>query len=173
VNPLELRRRQDLERVRALCAASRGRLVLERADGDAPSEVRLRARLRVALDAGYPARAGSEVALRVTIPAGYPLRERPRTVVTPIVWHPNVFADGLVCQGRGGQVSEYLDLYVQRMLRILSYQPGETHLGSVANAPAARWYAEARRAHPQAFPTDALEAAPAGAAAVRWKDDGR
>jgi hypothetical protein len=171
VNPLQLRRRQDLERVRALCAGSRGRLVLVAADGDAPSELRLRARLRVALDRTYPSRAGEEVALQVTIPAGYPLRERPRTRVTPVVWHPNVFADGVVCQGRGGQVSEYLDLYVQRILRILSFQPGETNLGSVANAAAAHWYAEARARHPGAFPTDALEASsPAGAAAVRWTD---
>jgi hypothetical protein len=172
MNPLQLRRAHDLARVRDLCARSGGQLQLLGADGEAPSEIRLRLRARVALDAGYPRRAGSHVDLRVLIPAGYPLREPPRTVLSPVPWHPNVFADGTVCQGRGGQVSEFLDLYVQRIVRIATYQPDVTNLGSVANPAAARWYAEASRRDPGAFPTDTVAAAAAGGAGIRWQDAG-
>ena len=172
MNPLEARRREDLGRVRALCERSGGRLRLVSADSEAPSELRLHARLRVALDGAYPRRAGDAVELRIVIPQGYPLRDAPRTVVSPVVWHPNVFPDGQVCQGRTWRVSEFLDLYVQRMLRILTFQEDGTNLQSVANAPAAAWYRSARAQAPHAFPTDAVGAPRAPGRGVGWRDAG-
>jgi ubiquitin-protein ligase len=172
VNPLEARRREDFRRVRALCERSGGRLRFVSADSEAPSEVRLRAHLRVALDGAYPRRAGDAVELRIAIPQGYPFRDGPRTVVTPAVWHPNVFPDGQVCQGRTWRVSEFLDLYVQRMLRILTFQEDGTNLQSVANAPAAAWYRTARAQSPQAFPTDSVDALRAPERRVGWRDAG-
>jgi ubiquitin-protein ligase len=170
VNPLETRRREDLRRVRALCERSGGRLAFLSADSDVPSELRLRARLRVALDGTYPARAGEGLDLRIAIPQGYPFRDGPRTFVTPIVWHPNVFADGQVCQGRTWRVSEFLDLYVQRILRILTFQDDGVNLDSVANPAAAAWYRGARARHPQGFPTDSVEALRAPERRVGWQD---
>ena len=170
MNPLETRRREDLKRVRALCERSGDRLRLVSADADAPSEVRLRARLRVALDAGYPARAGDAFELRVAIPAGYPFRDGPRSFVSPVIWHPNVFPDGQVCQGRTWRVSEFLDLYVLRILRILTFQDDGVNLQSVANAPAAAWYRAARAGSPAAFPTDAVDAPRAPTRTVGWRD---
>jgi ubiquitin-protein ligase len=173
VNPLETRRREDLARVRALCARSDGRLALVSADSEAPSELRLRARLRVALDPAYPVRAGDALALRIVIPQGYPFRDGPRTVVSPTVWHPNVFADGQVCQGRTWRVSEFLDLYLLRILRILSFQEDGVNLESVANAAAAAWYRGARARTPQAFPTDSVDALRAPGRRVGWQDADR
>jgi len=170
VNPLETRRREDLARVRALCERSDGRLAFVSADAEAPSEVRLRARLRVALDPSYPASAGDALALRIAIPQGYPFRDGPRTFVSPVVWHPNVFADGQICQGRTWRVSEFLDLYVQRMLRILTYQDDGVNLSSVANPTAAAWFRGARARAPQAFPTDAADVARASGRRVGWRD---
>lgn len=172
MNPLEARRREDFRRVRALCERSGGRLRFVSADSEAPSEVRLRVHLRVALDGAYPRRAGDAVELRIAIPQGYPFRDGPRTVVTPAVWHPNVFPDGQVCQGRTWRVSEFLDLYVQRMLRILTFQEDGTNLQSVANAPAAAWYRTARAQSPQAFPTDSVDALRAPERRVGWRDAG-
>jgi ubiquitin-protein ligase len=172
VNPLETRRREDLKRVRALCERSRGRLVLVSADSEAPSELRLRARLRVALDGAYPARAGDALELRIAIPQGYPFRDGPRTFVSPTVWHPNVFADGQVCQGRTWRVSEFLDLYLQRILRILTFQDDGVNLESVANPSAAAWYRGARARTPQAFPTDSVDALRAPERRVGWQDAG-
>lgn len=172
MNPLELRRREDLRRVKALCERSGGRLRFEGADAEAPSEVRLRAFLRVALDASYPGRAGAAVDLRIAIPAGYPFRDGPRSFVSPVVWHPNVFPDGQVCQGRTWRVSEFLDLYVKRILRILSFQEDGVNLQSVANAPAAGWYRAARARAPGAFPTDVLEASHEAERRVGWQDAG-
>jgi len=169
---LRLRRREDLRRVKALCERSGGRLRFVGADADAPNEVRLRAHLRVALDASYPMRAGGSVDLRIAIPAGYPFRDAPRSFVSPVVWHPNVFPDGQVCQGRTWRVSEFLDLYVERILRILSFQDDGVNLQSVANAPAASWYRSARARAPQAFPTDSLDALRAPERRVGWQDAG-
>lgn len=176
MSALETRRREDLRRVRALCDASRGRLVFISADADAPTEVRLRAKLRVALDASYPLRAGDAVDLRIAIPAGYPFRDGPRTFLSPTVWHPNVFPDGQVCQGRKWLVSEYLDLYVRRMLRIVTFQPDGVNFQSVANPTAAGWLRTALARSPDAFPTDAaLDAPPETGPArggVGWQDRG-
>jgi len=172
VSALETRRREDLRRVRALCERSGGRLRLVSVDAEAPTDLRLHASLRVALDGSYPARAGDGVALRVAIPAGYPLRDGPRTFVMPSVWHPNVFPDGQICQGRTWRVSEFLDLYLQRMLRILTFQDDGINLQSVANAPAAAWYRAARARHPGAFPTDSVEALQAPARRVGWREGG-
>lgn len=172
MNPLETRRRVDLERVRALCARSGGRLAVLSADSEAPSEVRLRARLRAALDATYPARASDGIELRIAIPQGYPFRDGPRSFVTPVVWHPNVFTDGQVCQGRTWRVSEFLDLYVQRILRILTFQDDGVNLDSVANAAAAAWYRGARARTPDAFPTDAVDALRPPERRVGWQDAG-
>jgi ubiquitin-protein ligase len=172
VNPLELRRREDLRRVRALCDASGGRLRLVSADSEAPTEIRLQARARVALDPVYPARAGGQVDLRIVIPAGYPFRDGPRSFLSPVVWHPNVFPDGQVCQGRSWRVSDYLDLYVRRILRIVTYQQDVTNLQSVANAGAAAWYRVARVRHPDAFPSDTADAITAVGGTIGWKDGG-
>ena len=177
MSALEARRREDLRRVRALCDASHGRLAFVSADADAPTEVRLLARMRVALDASYPQRAGDAVELRIAIPAGYPLRDGPRTFLSPRVWHPNLFPDGQVCQGRKWLVSEYLDLYVRRMLRIVTFQPDGVNLQSVANPAAAGWLRTALARSPTAFPTDdALDAPPPAARAgggVGWQDHDR
>jgi hypothetical protein len=178
VSALETRRREDLRRVRALCDASGGRLAFVSADADAPTDVRLRARLRVAIDAGYPQRAGDTVHVRIAIPAGYPFRDGPRSFLSPVVWHPNVFPDGQVCQGRKWLVSEYLDLYVRRILRIVTFQPDGINLQSVANPAAASWYRATLARAPGAFPTDAAidapatEPAPGGRAGVGWQDRG-
>jgi ubiquitin-protein ligase len=170
MNPLEVRRREDLKRVHALCERSDGRLRVTSVDAEAPNEIRLHARLRVALDRRYPEHAGDALALRIAIPAGYPFRDGPRTFVAPVVWHPNVFPDGQICQGRVWRVSEFLDLYLQRMLRILSYQPDGINLHSVANAAAADWFQVARVRTPWAFPTDTVDALRATAGRVGWKD---
>jgi hypothetical protein len=156
MNPLEARRREDLRRVRALCERSGGRLRFVLADSEAPSEVR----------------AGDALDLRIVIPAGYPFRDGPRTFVSPSVWHPNVFPDGQICQGRVWRLSEFLDLYVQRMLRIVTFQDDGINLGSIANGPAAAWFRGARVRFPDAFPTDAVDAPAPAAGGVGWKDAG-
>jgi len=170
MNPLETRRREDLRRVRAVCAASDGKLVFISADSEVPTEIRLRLMHRVALDGSYPQRAGQSVDLRIVLPAGYPFRDPPRSWLSPAVWHPNVFADGTVCQGRKWMVSEYLDLYVRRMVRIATYQSDVTNLDSVANPAAAAWYRAALQRSPAAFPTDTVEAVSRANGSIAWKD---
>ncbi len=54
--------------------------------------------------------------------AGYPLRDGSCSFVSPVVWHTDVFPYGQVCQGRTWRISEFLDLYVERILWILSFQ---------------------------------------------------
>jgi hypothetical protein len=67
-------------------------------------------------------------------------------------------------------VSEYLDLYVRRMVRIATYQSDVTNLDSVANPAAAAWYRAALQRSPAAFPTDTVEAVSRAGGSIAWKD---
>jgi hypothetical protein len=169
VNPLDVRRREDLRRVRALCDRSGGKLVFVSADSETPSEVRLRLRLRTAIDSTYPRNRADAIELRIAIPAGYPFRSGPTAHLSPVVWHPNVFGSGQVCQGNKWLVSEYLDLYVKRIARIVTFQDDVLNLQSCANLAAANWYKRLVAQSPSLFPTDTVEAldAPAGGG-IRW-----
>jgi len=70
---------------------------------------------------------------------------------------------------------------VQRLARLLTFDPLLVNVASAANRDAAAWYERARRQHPQAFPSDRPEfgttAARRAGARVRWQetpaDDGR
>ncbi len=149
----QLRRASDLERLRALAAASGGRLQLLEGSERPGAPIRLQLRCRTAGGEGYPARAIEGVTLRIDLPARYPF-ERPVVSVETPIFHPNVFDNGVVCQGDQWLPSEGLDLLVQRMARLVSFDPAHVNPGSAANGRAANWYMAQRAATPDAFPTD-------------------
>lgn len=150
-----LRRASDLERLRALAAGSGGRLQIVEAGERPGTPIRLHCRCRTAGGEDYPLRAIDGVTLRIDLPARYPF-ERPAVAVESPIFHPNVFVNGVVCQGDKWLPSEGLDLLVQRMLRLVSFDPAYTNPGSAANGRAANWYMHQRSATPQAFPTDRI-----------------
>jgi hypothetical protein len=176
MNPLETRRREDLRRVRALCERSGGKLQFVATDSETPSQVRIRMRYRTAVDPSYPQQWADSVEMRIAIPAGYPFRSGPSAYLSPVVWHPNVFPSGQVCQGSKWLISEYLDLYVKRIARIVTFQDDVLNLQSVANRHAALWYQRLLAESPALFPTDTVESIessePSGGGGIRWKDGG-
>ncbi|MGB7990113.1 MAG: ubiquitin-conjugating enzyme E2 [Candidatus Methylophosphatis roskildensis] len=152
----QLRRAADLERLRALEKASRGRLKLLAADAVPGRPIRLEMRCRTAADARYPVRAVVGVSLRIDLPARYPF-ERPVVTIESPIFHPNVFANGLVCQGERWLPAEGLDLLVKRMIRLASFDPAHVNPASPANRAAASWYLAQVARTPEAFPTDRVE----------------
>lgn len=148
------RRDVDIERVRLLAAASGGRigiLVLPAAG-----------RPRFVLDLAY-ATVGSSRYPEVRQPSSriaidlaprHPFQPPVTTVLTP-VFHPHVFASGVVCIGSKWLPGEGMDLFVQRVVRLLAFDPLLMNPHSIADAAANAWYQAALRRHPDAFPTDA------------------
>jgi hypothetical protein len=65
-----------------------------------------------------------------------------------------VFASGIVCIGTRWSPGEGMDLFVQRIVRLLAFDPLLMNPNSIANGVANLWYRGALRRQPQAFPTD-------------------
>ncbi|HOW47947.1 MAG TPA: ubiquitin-conjugating enzyme E2 [Rubrivivax sp.] len=157
MNALETRRREDLARVKDLCDRSGGRIRLVSADGDAPTTIKLKLNYRTAGGTSFPEQDLTSVEMKIQIPAGYPFRSPPVATLSPVVYHPNVYASGQVCLGSKWVVSEFLDLLVKRVVRIISYQEDVLNEASPANGAAVSWYRERKRRFPKAFPTDTAD----------------
>src|SRR5687767_2896416 len=89
VNAAAERRREDLARLRAMCAASNGRLRLVSCSGDPPSEITIELTCRTAGSRDYPTRALERIRAGIQFPLRYPFQE-PLVALDPPVFHPNV-----------------------------------------------------------------------------------
>jgi hypothetical protein len=171
MNALETRRREDLAKVQELCRQSGGKIEFVSADRDAPTSILLRLHYKTAVSRKYPEDPVRSVDLRIQIPAGYPFRSPPVATLTPVVYHPNVYASGQVCLGSKWIVSEFLDLLVKRVIRIITYQQDVLNEASPANGDAVAWYRTQRRQFPAAFPTDSASAvADPPKVGIAWKN---
>ena len=151
----QLRRQADVARLRALAAASRGRLTLLDANPSGGAPIRIEVQCRTVTGAEYPSRAGERTRIRINLPARYPF-ERPAVTIESPIFHPNVFPSGVVCQGDRWIPSEGLDLLVRRMIRLVTYDPAHVNPASAANRSAANWYLAQRSRGSAAFPSDRL-----------------
>ena len=160
-----LRREADLARLRELAALSGGRIGLLETPSRAGRPIRLSIRCRTAASDSYPQAAQEGVTLRIDLPSRYPF-ERPVLTVESRIFHPNVFASGVVCQGEKWLPGEGLDLVVKRIIRLVTFDPSHVNPASAANRTAAAWYLQQRSRTPQAFPTDHVDFASSGPAAA-------
>lgn len=162
----------DSERLRALAAASRGRITLLALP--APGSPRFVLDLGF-VTAGSSAYPGSDrrttSRLTIDLPARYPFMPPSATITTPI-FHPNVYPSGLVCLGTKWLPSEGMDLFVRRIAQLVTFDPLIVNIHSAANPAALHWYAQALRKFPHAFPTDRvdLETPEARDAQIRWNE---
>ena len=148
-----IRLEADHERLRALAAASGEQIVLLAGPTAALPQVDLELRYAVARSDRYPADVTRQTRLRIALPARYPFQSPTATVLTPI-WHPNVFPAGVICLGTRWIASEGLDLFVQRLARLLTFDSLLVNTQSPANRVAADWYSRTLRQRPDAFPSD-------------------
>jgi len=159
-----LRREADLARLRELALESGGRIELLETPSRAGRPFRLAIRCRTAASERYPQASQDGVTLRIDLPSRYPF-ERPVLTVESRIFHPNVFASGVVCQGDKWLPGEGLDLLVKRFIRLATFDPAHVNPASAANRGAAVWYLQQRKRTPEAFPTDQVLFAPAAKAA--------
>jgi len=156
VNPASVRLAADLERLRALAAASSGRIAL--VGMPAPGRFVLELGYATASSRAYPVVRETRTRLVIDLPARYPFQPPAATVTTPI-FHPNVYPSGLVCLGAKWLPSEGMDLFARRVARLLTFDPQLVSVHSAANPAALSWYLEALVRHPGAFPSDRVDLA--------------
>ena len=151
-----LRRKADIGRLRELAAGAGGRLQLLEAPDRPGQPIRLAIACSTAASSAYPGSRQEGVRLRIDLPSRYPF-ERPVVTVESPIFHPNVFASGVVCQGERWLPGEGIDLFVRRMIGLVTFAPGAVNPASAANREAAAWYLQQRARTPAAFPTDRLD----------------
>lgn len=158
-----MRREVDIARVRALAAGSGGRIVVASVPGAGQPRFVLDLHFTTAGSERYPLERRTASRVAIDLAPRHPFAPPMATVLTP-VFHPHVFASGLVCIGSKWLPSEGMDLFVQRIVRLLAFDPLLMNPHSVANGAAQAWYQRVQRLHPDAFPTDAAAVALASGA---------
>ncbi len=129
------RREIDVERVRALAAASAGRIGVV--------TLPMAGRPRFVLDLGYatvgspayPRERQASSRIAIDLAPRHPFQPPLTTVLTPI-FHPHVFGSGVVCIGARWLPGEGMDLFVRRVVRLLAFDPLLMNPHSIANAAA-------------------------------------
>jgi ubiquitin-protein ligase len=153
---LSVRVAVDTERLRGLMLASGGRISLLSVPNGSMQRFLLDLRFTTAGSSVYPNAKQPVIRLAIDLPARYPFQPPVATITTPI-FHPNVFASGLVCQGAKWLPSEGMDLFVRRIAKLVTFDPLLVNAQSAANGEAMRWYVRAVRETPHAFPSDRVE----------------
>ena len=87
------------------------------------------------------------------------------------IWNPNVFPSGQWCYG-DWKVTEFLDLFVTRLMRVLALDPAIINPRSPANSSAAHWYTQLMALQPELFPTVSVSGlmAEAEAPKIVWRN---
>ncbi|GMU70363.1 MAG: hypothetical protein AMXMBFR37_26950 [Steroidobacteraceae bacterium] len=164
------RRDEDMAKLRALDSHSGGRIKVTRVMGNPTSQIGLRLLVRTAEDESFPVRVLTEVNATIHLGSRYPFEE-PRIELNTKVFNPNIYSSGRVCLGSKWIATEYLDLLVQRLFKILAFDDGIINTASAANGEAARWYARAKGKYPNDFPSDTLIVTTAQQkSSVKWAD---
>ncbi|MGA8053729.1 MAG: ubiquitin-conjugating enzyme E2 [Burkholderiales bacterium] len=156
----------DVERLRALDAASNGKLRLTATPAPGAPRIVLELGYATAGSHAYPLDRRTHTRLVLDLPSRYPFQPPVARITTPIL-HPNVFASGVVCLGTKWLPSEGIDLFVERIARLVTFDPLLVNVQSVANREALGWYHQTLRRHPEAFPSDRVDLAAGGAAPER------
>lgn len=148
----QLRRQADCNLIEALQKRSSDQLEILSPFDQQAKQLRLRALLPSSKDDRFPKERTAYIAFTINFPARYPFEPPTAKLDTPI-YHPNVFANMTICLGAQWSISEGLDLFVARILRLLTYDPQLVNIHSAANGAAARWYTQLSSRQPSAFPT--------------------
>jgi ubiquitin-protein ligase len=148
----QLRRTQDQQLLLNLIARSDGELKPQGNLDTQSDRVLLELTLPTVASSHYPSDVQRSCTIEIQLPVRYPFAP-PTAKVLSTQWHPNVWPNSTICLGTRWQTSEGLDLFVSRIIKLLIYDPLLVNLQSMANPDAGRWYAQAIKQHPTAFPT--------------------
>jgi ubiquitin-protein ligase len=145
------RKRNDLLKLRALQSKIPKVLEIMRVNGDPPYSITCRIHIPTAKDAEYPRIQQAVSEVEIQLPERYP-QQKPSVSLKSPIWNPNVFPSGQWCYG-DWKVTEFLDLFVTRLMRVLALDPAIINPRSAANPGAAQWYTRLLAQHPEVFPT--------------------
>jgi Ubiquitin-conjugating enzyme len=148
----QLRRTQDQQLLLNLIARSEGGLKPKGQLNTQAERITLELTLPTVASIHYPTDIQASCIIEIQLPLRYPFTP-PSAKVRSTQWHPNVWPNGNICLGTRWQATEGLDLFVARIVKLLTYDPLLVNLQSMAHSDAGHWYSQALKKHPSAFPT--------------------
>ena len=131
-------------------------LKILQATDDLVMALRLRITIPTAKNQEYPRQVQESSEVSISLPGNYPMQPGPMVTFVSPIWNPNVYASGRWCSGLW-QVTENLELFVKRLMRVIALDPAIVNPSSPANVAAAAWYRQMLQRNPRAFPTVSLE----------------
>lgn len=149
---LSIRRRTDLEKLRGIQAKAPGLLEILRVTGDPPQSVSIRFRIPTVKNRHFPQERQEISEVEILFSERHPLPPGPIARFKTPIWNPNVYPSGQWCY-KDWVVTEYLDLFVLRLMRVIALDPQIINPQSAANGDAARWYVQMKERCPELFPT--------------------
>lgn len=168
MNGFAERIRNDLIKLDKLSKVTKGKVKILKKTGDPVTRLEIALDYVTAPSKDYPrARQKTTVAI-IDFTSQYPHKEPSVKISTPIL-HPNVYESGRICFGTKWIVSEGLDLFVKRIIKIITFDPVLLNSESPANSKALIWYERLINSHPEYFPTDKVSFDPEGhKSSIKW-----
>ncbi len=151
-DPHAIRKREDLAKIKVLQRKIPGILEIGKVIGDPPRSITLCLRIPTAKNGSYPRERQETNEVEIQLPANYPFPPGPMVQFKTPIWNPNVYPSGKWCFG-GWNVTENLELFVVRLMKVIALDPTIINPRSAANGDAARWYLQIQKRQPDLFPT--------------------
>jgi len=157
MDALKTRIDEDIYKLEILSHATCGKVKIIRTSGNPVNRIEIELNFITVPSRNYPAQRQNSTVATIELAARYPFSQ-PKVTFNPFVFHPNVYRSGLVCLGSKWITTEFLDLLVKRLVKILTYDPAVIDLKPPANSDAANWYSKVLHTNPTLFPTENLNA---------------
>jgi ubiquitin-protein ligase len=170
MSSINIRRDEDVAKLKALEHRTGGKIRVLKTNGNPISVIDIQIEVRTSSDASYPQKSIGTVNARINLAVRYPF-EAPVISLNTTVFNPNIYPSGKVCLGSKWLPTEFLDLLVLRLFKILAFDETIINVASPANGAAAVWYQRAKRDHPKEFPSDSITSgATQSPVSMKWAD---
>jgi ubiquitin-protein ligase len=145
---------QDILKINELAKATNNRIKITGTSGNPTNQLLLELRYITVPSDRYPEDRISVSKIQIDLLDRYPIVAPKVTFLTPI-YNPNIFSHNIVCLGNWIP-TEFLDLLVKRIVKLIVYDPLIINLTSPANSGATSWYRTKLHTNPKLFPTEDL-----------------
>ena len=151
--PIKARIFQDIEKIKQLSEITSKKVNIIKIEGNPPNHIEIELKYPTYSASGdTTVRRQPNSIIQIDLLDRYPFLPPKVYFKTPI-FHPNVYINGLLCLGSHWEATEFLDLLVKRIVKIICFDPEYTNPKSPANIKAVTWYLEKLKTNPKLFPT--------------------
>jgi ubiquitin-protein ligase len=147
---------QDILKLKKLEQITNGKVSIKKITGNPKNHIEIGLNFKTILSKEDLFPKNYTGIVHIDLLSKYPFNNPPKATFVPLIFHPNVYSNGVVCLGPIWRPTEFLDLLVKRLVQIMIFDPLLTNPNSPANIDAANWYRNVIRTRSNLFPTENL-----------------